>query len=86
MNIQSLLDEKEKHYGNAHELTGMVMGALTDPFLAMLNTAPMFSHNWVLMLSKLIRMLSDPYHLDNYDDIIGYATLCKQMAERLKGE
>lgn len=58
------------------------MGLLHEPFHNLLIRHPKFAHNWVLMLSKLIRMLFNPFHIDNYEDIIGYATLSKQLAEQ----
>lgn len=86
MNVKKLLRDREIQYGNTHELAGNIMGGeLKKPFIHLLDVAPQISHNWVLMLSKLIRILFDPYHIDNYDDIIGYATLCRDMV-KLEGE
>lgn len=82
--IRVLLKTRKKRYGDAHKYAGYAMGLLKEPFTNLLIVGPQFSHNWVLMLSKLIRILFDPYYIDNYDDLIGYATLCKQMAEKGK--
>lgn len=83
--IKTLLKRRKDNYGDTHILAGYVMGLLKDPLSDLLANHPKFAHNWVLILSKLIRILFNPYHLDNYDDIIGYATLCRQMAEE-KGD
>jgi len=79
---EQLLKERGSVYGDTWRLAGLVLGVLQVPFDYLLKTAPQFSHNWVLMLSKLIRILFSPYNVDHYDDIIGYATLCKKELEK----
>jgi hypothetical protein len=76
---QQLLDERGKSYGNAHYLTGLVLGVLKKPLGEMLANAPELSHDWIQVLSKLIRILHDPYKIDSWDDLIGYAMLCKRI-------
>lgn len=75
MDTQNLLDERGKSYGEAHLLTGLVMGLLQKPLTVMLVENPELAHDWVQMLSKLIRALHDPTKKDSYHDLIGYATL-----------
>ncbi len=85
MPINDLLEERGAEYGTSHVLAGKVIGLLADPFVALVHTAPELVHDWVLMLSKLIRILHSPYKLDSYDDLIGYAELAKRtISERMK--
>lgn len=80
--IKKLLEERGKRYGDTWRLAGLVIEVLKHPFNHLIEEAPQFTHNWVLMLSKLIRILFDPFLLDNYKDLIGYATLCMREVER----
>jgi hypothetical protein len=82
---QQLLTERGTEYGNTWYLAGKIMKELQ------LYNYPLFvkteyGHNWVLMLSKLLRMLFSPYKADNYRDIIGYATLVLEDIERNKND
>lgn len=83
-----LLKDRGEHYGHTWLLAGQVMGILKEPFVHMLEVSPQYVHNWVLILSKLIRVLFDPYHKDSWRDIIGYATLVLNHLENpnYKGE
>jgi len=38
-------------------------------------------HNWMLILSKLVRAMYDPTKVDTWADIAGYATLMKEYLE-----
>lgn len=73
--IDELLEAREEVYGDSWFMAGEAMGFLRKPLMNLLSTAPWMAHNWVLMLSKLIRILYSPYHRDNWADIVGYATL-----------
>lgn len=84
--IKKLLKQRGNEYGEAWRMSGLVMGVLKTPFMNLIEQAPQFSHNWVLMLSKLIRILYSPYKADHYKDLIGYATLCLREVETVSKE
>lgn len=79
--IPNLLSDKQQQHGDTHYLAGLVIGVLSDPFTKFVLVRPELVYNWVQMLGKLIRMLFNPTNLDNYDDIMGYATLNKRIVE-----
>jgi len=76
-----LVEKRGSEYGQAHYLAGLVIGVLEEPFTKMVITHPELVHDWVLMLSKLIRILFSPTKIDHYDDIMGYALLAKRTLE-----
>jgi hypothetical protein len=76
---KKLLEERGKSYGEAHVLVGVIIGVLQTPFIEMVRNAPELVHDWMQMLSKVVRILHDPYKIDSYDDLIGYAELCKSI-------
>ena len=79
MDTQSLLKQRGSEYGETHYLVGLVIKTLEEPFIQFVRKTPELVHNWVLMMSKLIRILHSPYKRDNYDDLIGYAELCRKI-------
>jgi len=83
MEPQQLLEERGKEYGEAHVLTGLVLKVVSRPFTSLIGDYPELAHDWVLMLSKLIRILFNPTKVDSYEDLIGYATLC---LDTIRGE
>jgi hypothetical protein len=85
MDTQELLNERDQQYGDTWLLAGQVMGVLRKPYYHLLETSPAVSHNWVLMLSKLIRILFSPNNEDHYEDLIGYATLCLNYIRKENG-
>jgi hypothetical protein len=75
MDTTKLIEKRGSEYGNTWELVGQIMGILREPFYQFLHEAPSLAHNWVIMQSKMVRMLFSPYKEDHYEDLIGYATL-----------
>jgi hypothetical protein len=65
-------------------LSGQIMGFLSVEFTHFLKEAPWMSHNWVLILSKLIRILFTPYKRDHWADIVGYAQLVVEQLDKAK--
>lgn len=82
MEPTNLPTDRDPIYGETHYLAGLVIGVLREPFINLIMTHPELVHNWVLMLSKLIRALFSPTKVDHYDDIIGYALLTKRILEK----
>ena len=39
-----------------------------------------------MVLLKISRIATGQIHIDNYDDLIGYATIAKEMAAQIKNE
>jgi len=73
--IPALLVSRGDEYGEAWKLTGIVTGALLDDFVKMATVYPPVIHNWILILSKLLRALRSPKNRDHWVDIAGYAQL-----------
>jgi hypothetical protein len=74
-NITTLLNARKNEYGQAWLDSGRVIGLLSEDFVAFVEAQPYYVHNWVLILSKLIRILHSPNNPDHWRDIAGYATL-----------
>jgi hypothetical protein len=71
---QQLLTQRKKEYGDAWLIAGYWLNhkAVRDSNLFQ---ESLFTHNFVLILSKLARALHSPYKKDTWQDIAGYATL-----------
>jgi hypothetical protein len=69
-----LLAERETEYGQAWLIAGYWLhhAAVRNSNLF---TESLFAHNFVLIISKLARLLHSPYKKDSWQDIAGYATL-----------
>lgn len=70
-----LIDERQEEYGDAWYDAGIVLGNIRGRFDNLLREAPWMAHNWVMILSKLMRATVSPYNKDHWADIIGYAQL-----------
>lgn len=83
--IDKLLTEREKEYGATWYVVGQIMRSCGDYIYssALFRDTP-FAHNWVQILGKLIRALSSPNKRDNWQDIIGYATLVLNFIENVE--
>lgn len=73
--ISELLNDRGNVYGQTWLYAGKVLQLLHVPFTNFVGEAGWMAHNWVLILSKLIRILYTPYNEDHWRDLIGYATL-----------
>lgn len=79
---EQLLASRQGTHGDTYVLTSLVVEALREPFINMVIKHPQFIYVWVMVISKAIRVLFDPFHRDHWDDIIGYATLAKRLVEK----
>lgn len=85
--VQDLITERGKSYGRTWLHAGVVMGLLREPFYHLLQVAPWVAHNWVLILSKMIRILYTPWERDHWADIMGYVQLVlNEMDQRPEEE
>jgi len=74
--IDELIQSRDAEYGSAWKLAGDILGTFHKSiYRSTLFTETTYGHNWVLILSKLIRALSSPYNRDHWQDIQGYAKL-----------
>jgi len=78
---ETLLKNREAKYGNTWFLAGKVVEMLRTPYIQFIRICPEYSHNWMMILSKLIRILFSPYDIDHWRDIAGYATLVQRDLE-----
>jgi hypothetical protein len=78
--LKTLLQERGEEYGEAWLSAGQVMVVLG--YRHNLFRKSMFAHNWVLILSKMMRALHSPYKEDTWRDIAGYATLCADYCKQ----
>lgn len=80
-NIHSLLVRRSKEYGQAWLVAGQLIWYLrVKGLLQQLDETP-YMHNFVLILSKLARILKSPSNIDHWKDIAGYATLIVEHLE-----
>lgn len=86
MDTNELLEQRGSEYGETHFLVGVIIRVLGEPFIKFVREYPELIHDWVIMASKLVRIVHSPTKLDNYDDLIGYATLAKGIVERMYKE
>lgn len=83
MDVQETLNERNETYGVAWLISGNVIKLLHDNGLMNILLSSEYSHNWILILSKMIRLLKTPEHLDTWKDIAGYATLvCAHLSAK----
>jgi hypothetical protein len=80
MNTDKLLEERKREYGDAWLIAGIWLNnaAIRN---SPLFTESLFTHNFVLILSKLARALHSPYNVDHWKDAAGYATLVATWLE-----
>lgn len=81
MELRETLNERNQVYGSSWLISGSVLKLLHDNGFTSIIMSSEYSHNWLLILSKLIRLLKTPNHYDTWLDIAGYATL---VCEHLK--
>jgi hypothetical protein len=84
--LNKLLEMRENEYGQAWLLSGKVIRIILSDFTNFTTTAPLFVHNWVIMLSKMMRILRSPYNPDHWRDIAGYAMLIVNYLETREPE
>lgn len=82
MDTHKLLTERGSDYGDTHIIVGKIIALIEQPFVKMVLEYPELVHDYVLMLSKVIRIVFNPFKLDSYDDLIGYTALAKDIIER----
>lgn len=73
--IHPLLEERGKWYGETWLIAGEIWEMLFHRGLTNRLSGTPYTHNWMLILSKLIRILFSPSEPDHWRDIVGYATL-----------
>jgi ribonuclease BN (tRNA processing enzyme) len=73
-NVDDLLRKRRETHGDTWLIAGDIMHLIGLDRFALLFQTP-YTHNWVLILSKLIRILFSPMHKDHWADIEGYAKL-----------
>ena len=80
---QTLLAERAVTHGETWIVAGEVVQMLHHNYELMntINSTP-YGHNWMLLLSKLIRCLYTPYNIDHWRDLAGYATLVVNHLEK----
>ena len=89
--VTRTLDERGEVYGEAWLTCGKVTKLLASLGLMTKIEHSMYFHNWIIILSKMIRLLATPNHQDSWHDIAGYATLVdnhittEQEAARARG-
>jgi len=82
---QELLKEREEQYGcataqhNCAENIATVLENYTRTLKRAVLPADMFTCRMLAL--KITRMISNPKHMDNYDDIMGYTELMKRRYE-----
>lgn len=80
--MNQLTIERDEKYGGAWYKVGVLIQKMGPIILEsnLFKNSP-FSHNFILILSKLFRSLHDPYYDDNWKDIIGYCELILRYIE-----
>jgi hypothetical protein len=73
-------------YGNTWWLVGDIIQILGENYLRFTVEYPHGVHNWVLIMSKMVRILFTPKNPDHWRDIAGYATLQLTMLEEIQNE
>jgi len=81
-----LVKERNEQYGAAWKKTGNMMWCVADQVNEFLISAPDLYYNWVIILNKLGRLLADPWNIDSWKDIAGYATLVVNHLEAEREE
>lgn len=80
--IHELLSERNQQYAEAWRKTGLMAQLVESELTGMLLKFPEAWYNWVIILNKLVRILGDPYKIDSWRDIAGYATLVVDYIEK----
>ena len=65
--------ERELTYGDSWRVSGEIVDQIW-PHTATLSLSGYF-HPWYMILTKLVRLLHSPEHLDSWRDIVGFANL-----------
>ena len=68
-----ILATRGADYGDAWLLAGYIISFLGDDLDLLIKTP--YTHNWTIILSKLIRILKSPTEVDHWIDIRNYAEL-----------
>lgn len=85
MKTEELIAHRTKEYGDAWLFVGMVLRSFADTiYTSRLATQSPFMHNWILILSKLMRALHSPHNRDHWDDISGYAMLVSMHIKEIE--
>lgn len=74
MDPQELIEERQATHGETWILMSRVLDVLLPHVANMISSSP-YSWAWMMIMSKLIRALFSPTHLDHWRDIQGYAQL-----------
>jgi hypothetical protein len=74
---KQILDEREAHHGDAYLEANNMLGVVEHLHSKAIRVGVFFCLATILM--KVCRAFNDPNHVDNYDDIIGYAMLAKKQ-------
>lgn len=82
--VDKLIRSRDPVYGEAWIVGGRVIGFLGEQFIAFVRKAPEYTYAWVVILSKMLRILQSPHHLDSWKDIAGYAMLVVEEEENGK--
>ena len=82
--IKRLLEERQQTHGNTWYIAGWIIQlALADEVSSVVKSHWGWTiHNWVLILSKLIRALHTPWEVDHWRDIEGYARLVREELQK----
>lgn len=83
--VTEILEERKQQYGETWLDAGRVIFIFQD----MISSSRLFKetelfHNWVMLLSKLFRMLHSPLNIDHVQDIQGYAKLCEKYILKMQ--
>lgn len=71
--IPALLKDRSERYGRTWILAGIIVAMLLEEQPRI--TCSPYIHNWVLIISKVVRTMYTPYDSDHWRDIAGYAQL-----------
>lgn len=83
---ENILEIRNTEYANAWKVAGELISHIflstthTTKFDDLINSG--YMHNWVLCLSKLIRIVALPTKLDNWIDLRNYADLVAEDLEK----
>jgi len=81
--MKTLVEERQKVYGDANELTGQVCRLVIGGLVSLCTKYPVMFHPWIRILNKLFRILYSPTNVDHWVDMQGYAEL---VIQHLKGD
>lgn len=73
---REVIRERAKIYGPTWTLTSKLIAILHNlGHMDSIMGDGIVYHNWFMILSKLMRLLASPRHIDSWVDIAGYAQL-----------